>query len=159
MGMSKAAEKFKTGKPGFGYKDGKLFRFEKKSVLVLAPWPNPQSWFKSHRKGWHSSRKRADRVFTDALYAKGDIDKNLLYFEIEDDANLRIWTGDPAVPDPEEVRQFNHYYGEGPRYAEDSHDCFSCVNALAYMLDLYKSTKTPQCKKKVQQQKKTSAAI
>jgi hypothetical protein len=40
-----------------------------------------------------------------------------------------------------------------------SHDCFSCVNALAYMLDLYKSTKTPQCKKKVQQQKKTSAAI
>jgi len=27
------------------------------------------------------------------------------------------------------------------------------------MLDLYKSTKTPQCKKKVQQQKKTSAAI
>lgn len=90
MGMSKAAEKFKTGKPGFGYKDGKLFRFEKKSVLVLAPWPNPQSWFKSHRKGWHSSRKRADRVFTDALYAKGDIDKNLLYFEIEDDANLRI---------------------------------------------------------------------
>ena len=119
MGMSKAAEKFKTGKPGFGYKDGKLFRFEKKSVLVLAPWPNPQSWFKSHRKGWHSSRKRADRVFTDALYAKGDIDKNLLYFEIEDDANLRIWTGDPAVPDPEEVMQFNHYYGEGPRYAED----------------------------------------
>lgn len=94
--MSKKACKFKTGRPGFGCKGGKLYRFEKKSVLVLAPWPEPQAWFKSHRKGWHSSRKRADKVFSAALYAKSDIDPGDLGLDKENETGLNVWEGDPV---------------------------------------------------------------
>ena len=95
--------KFKPGKPGFGCKNGKLYRFEKRSVLVFAPWPNPQAWFKSHRKGWHSSRKRADKVFSGTLFAKGAETVDLPSLDTPD---LRVWCGDPAQPDPAEIQQF-----------------------------------------------------
>ena len=117
--MSKKACKFKTGKPGFGCKDGKLYRFEKKSVLVLAPWPEPQAWFKSHRKGWHSSRKRADKVFTDALYAKSDIDTDVFGLDNENDPRLKVWEGDPANPDPEEVAQYVRAQGVEPQHPDE----------------------------------------
>ncbi len=117
--MSAASGKFKTGKPGFGYKDGKLYRFEKRSVLVLAPWPKPQAWFKSHRKGWHSSRKRADTVFSEALYAKKDIDKSPLYEDLDSELRYRIWEGDPYSPDPIEVANFTRIYGRPPCGAPD----------------------------------------
>ena len=90
-------EKFKTGRPGFSFKDGKLYRFEKKSVLVLAPWPKPQAWFKSHRKPWHSSRKRADKAFTGALFPKWCIEAGLSYLDPDRDPTLRVWTGLPGV--------------------------------------------------------------
>ena len=117
--MSKKACKFKTGKPGFGCKDGKLYRFEKKSVLVLAPWPEPQAWFKSHRKGWHSSRKRADKVFTDALYAKSDVDTDVFGLDNENDPRLKVWEGDPANPDPEEVAQYVRAQGVEPQHPDE----------------------------------------
>ena len=113
------AEKFKTGKPGFGFQNGKLYRFEKKSVLVLAPWPNPQSWFKSHRKGWHSSRKRADEVFSAALYPQGDMVQGLEYLDPDGALGLRIWAGDPNVPVPEEVEQYQLRVGRQPNMPED----------------------------------------
>ena len=105
--MSKKACKFKTGKPGFGCKDGKLYRFEKKSVLVLAPWPEPQAWVKSHRKGWHSSRKRADKVFTEILFPRGDEERHLL----DGDPYLRVWTEDPSAPGAEEREDYVRRYG------------------------------------------------
>lgn len=117
--MRKTAGKFKTGKPGYGCKDGKLYRFEKKSVLVLAPWPEPQAWFKNHRKDWHSSRKRADKVFSGALYAKGDIDKDVFGGENENDPRLKVWAGDPTNPDPEEIAQYVHTHGVEPRVPEE----------------------------------------
>ena len=117
--MSKKACKFKTGKPGFGCKDGKLYRFEKKSVLVLAPWPNPQAWFKSHRKGWHSSRKRADKVFSGALYPKENIESGLEYFDGKDVPRLKIWEGDPNRPDPAEIEQYEINIGHRPHLPQD----------------------------------------
>lgn len=113
------AGKFKTGKPGYGCKAGKLYRFEKKSVLVLAPWPEPQAWFKSHRKGWHSSRKRADKVFTDALYAKSDIDTDVFGLDNENDPRLKVWMGDPANPDPEELAHYVRAQGVEPQHPEE----------------------------------------
>lgn len=113
------AEKFKTGKPGYGCKAGKLYRFEKKSVLVLAPWPEPQAWFKSHRKGWHSSRKRADKVFTDALYAKSDIDTDVFGLDNENNPRLKMWSGDPACPDPEELAHYVRAHGVEPQHPDE----------------------------------------
>ena len=117
--MSRKKEKFKTGKPGFGYRNGKLYRFEKKSVLVLAPWPKPQAWFKSHRKPWHSSRKRADKVFSAALYPQGDMEQGLEYFDPEEACSLRIWEGDPNHPDPAEVEQYEINVGHRPHLPDD----------------------------------------
>ena len=117
--MSKGAGKFKTGKPGFGCQNGKLYRFEKQSVLVLAPWPKPQAWFKSCRKPWHSSRKWADKVFSAALYPKGNIEQDLEYFDPEGAPSLKIWEGDPNDPDPAEVERFEHINEHRPRLPDD----------------------------------------
>lgn len=119
MGMSKGDGKFKTGKPGFGYQSGKLYRFEKKSVLVLAPWPEPQTWFKSHRKGWHSSRKRADKVFSAALYPRDGMAQDLEYFDLEDAPGNKIWAGDPNHPDPAEVDWYERVHLHPPRLPDD----------------------------------------
>lgn len=119
MGMSKGDWKFKTGKPGFGYQSGKLYRFEKKSVLVLAPWPEPQTWFKSHRKGWHSSRKRADKVFSAALYPRDGMAQDLEYFDLEDAPGNKIWAGDPNHPDPAEVDWYERVHLHPPRLPDD----------------------------------------
>jgi len=117
--MRKAVGKFNMGKPGYGCKDGKLYRFEKRSVLVLSPWPEPQAWFKSNRRGWHSSRKRADKVFTDALYAKSDIDKDIFGLDNENDPSLKVWEGNPANPDPEEVAQYVRAHGVEPQHSDE----------------------------------------
>jgi hypothetical protein len=37
---------FKEGRRGLAFKDGKLFEFTKRHVLVLSPWPDPRAWFK-----------------------------------------------------------------------------------------------------------------
>ena len=75
--MSEKAGKNIREKPRFGYRDGKLYHFKGKGILVLGPWPEPQAWFKNSQMGWHSSRERADKVFSAILFAKGDEDCNL----------------------------------------------------------------------------------
>lgn len=105
--MSEKLGKGKAGKSRFGYRDGKLYYFERKSVLVLAPWPKPQAWFKNSRMGWHSSRKRADKIFTPLLFAKGDEDANLPNCN---EPSLQIWTGDPSAPGPEEREEYVRRY-------------------------------------------------
>ena len=103
--MSEA--KSKSGKARYGYRDGKLYYFERLSVLVLAPWPKPQAWFKNSREGWHSSRKRADKVFSHILFARGDEELHLL----DGDTSLRVWTEDPSVPGAEERESYSRRYG------------------------------------------------
>lgn len=115
--MNKVADQFKPGKPGFGCKAGKLYRFEKRSVLVLAPWPEPQAWFKSHRKGWHSSRKRADKVFSNTLFSKDWIKREGYGFI--GGFTWDVWLGDPAKPQPGEVEQYKRYHGKEPKSPED----------------------------------------
>ncbi len=105
--MSKKLEKFKVGRPGFSYKNGKLYHFEKRNVLVMSPWPDPRAWYKSARIPWHSSRKRADKVFQTALFPKGEEDRipasrREAYFELD----LRVWTGDPNHPCIDEIHQY-----------------------------------------------------
>lgn len=117
--MNRKKEQFKTGKPGFGCRNSKLYRFEKKSVLVLAPWPKPQAWFKSHRKPWHSSRKRADKVFSAALYPKGNPEDGLEYFDPDGALGLRLWDGDPHDPVAAEVEQYEFRVGRQPHLPED----------------------------------------
>ncbi|MDY0148506.1 MAG: hypothetical protein RBT03_00285 [Kiritimatiellia bacterium] len=110
-------EKFKTGRPGFGCKDGKLYRFEKKSVLVLAPWPEPQAWFKSNRRGWHSSRKRADKVFSGTLFSKDWLNREGYGFIGE--FCWELWEGDPGNPQPGEVEQYMRCHGKRHQSPED----------------------------------------
>jgi len=103
--MSEA--KSKTGKTRYGYRDGKLYYFDRLSVLVLAPWPKPQAWFKNSRVGWHSSRKRADKVFGPLLGAHEEEE----YLPGYDDPSLQVWTGDPSQPDPIELEQYQKRWG------------------------------------------------
>lgn len=105
--METGEAKSKTGKARYGYRDGKLYYFERLSVLVLAPWPKPQAWFKNSRVGWHSSRKRADKVFAEILFPKGDEDRHLL----DGDSSLRVWTEDPSIPGAEEREGYVRRYG------------------------------------------------
>lgn len=99
--------KAKKGKSRYGYRDGKLYYFERLSVLVLAPWPKPQAWFKNSRVGWHSSRKRADKVFSGILFSRGGEERHLL----DGDSSLRVWTEDPSAPGAEEREGYVRRYG------------------------------------------------
>ena len=96
------------GKPKFGYRNGKLYYFDRLSVLVLAPWPKPQAWFKNSRVGWHSSRKRADKVFGPLLGAHEGEE----YLPDYSDPSYRVWTGDPANPGELEREQYLTRWGQ-----------------------------------------------
>jgi hypothetical protein len=58
---------FKEGRQGLTSKNGKLFEFTKRHVLVLSPWPDPRAWFKRRSHGWKATRKWADEVFTNRV--------------------------------------------------------------------------------------------
>lgn len=51
---------FKEGRPGYVFKDGKLYHFEKRHVLVMAPWPDPRAWVKARSHHWKPTRTCAD---------------------------------------------------------------------------------------------------
>ena len=81
--MSKESINGNQGTTHFGYRNGKLYYFGKKSVLVMAPWPKPQAWFKAGpRMPWRSSRKQADRVLGYALFPKGEEHLHVPYFNL-----------------------------------------------------------------------------
>ena len=51
-------------RPGFSYKNGKLYRFDHRRIVVMAPWPDPRAWFRTPTKNWQPTRKWADRVLS-----------------------------------------------------------------------------------------------
>lgn len=53
---------FKKGRCGFEFKDGKLYEFTSRHVLVMRPWPEPMAWYKQGRHPWRTTRKLADEV-------------------------------------------------------------------------------------------------
>ena len=49
---------FKIGRPGCSFKNGKLYSFSDRRVLVLSAGTDPRCWVKSKgNPSWHSSRK------------------------------------------------------------------------------------------------------
>lgn len=62
---------FRPGRRGMAFKNGKLYEFSPRHVLVMAVWPHPQAWLKRASHGWKSSRKWADALLSGALFAKG----------------------------------------------------------------------------------------
>ncbi len=59
---------FIEGRPGFAFKDGKLYFFEKDRVLVMSSWPDPRAWFKKRSHGWKATRQYADRILYRFLF-------------------------------------------------------------------------------------------
>ncbi len=55
---------FKQQRPGLAFKNGKLYQFTDRHVLVLSPWPDPRAWFKRRSHGWKATRKWADVLFS-----------------------------------------------------------------------------------------------
>ncbi len=56
-------------RPGFSYKDGKLYRFELRRIVVLAPWPDPRAWYRTPARNWQPTRRHADGVLCDLSLA------------------------------------------------------------------------------------------
>lgn len=47
------------------YKNGKLYAFDARRLVILSEWPDLRTWYKTPCKPWVSSRKRADDVLCD----------------------------------------------------------------------------------------------
>ena len=65
---------FKEGRRGLAFKNGKLYEFTDRHVLVVSGGRDPRAWFKRRSHGWKATRKWADllfssRVFPDEPYA------------------------------------------------------------------------------------------
>jgi len=65
---------FKEGRWGYAFKNGKLYSFEPRHVLVMTPWPDPRAWYKRRSHGWRPNRKLADELFSKNLFSAEDID-------------------------------------------------------------------------------------
>ena len=59
---------FKEGRYGFAFKNGKLYWFDKRHVLVMTSWPDPRAWLKRRSHDWKASRKWADQLLTLACH-------------------------------------------------------------------------------------------
>lgn len=54
--------------PGSVCKNGKLYRFDRRQVVVMAPWPDPRAWYRTATKAWQPTRRRADEVLCQGLW-------------------------------------------------------------------------------------------
>jgi len=68
MKPSKKKSWFREGRWGLSFKDGKLYEFTERHVLVMQGWPDPRAWFKRRSHGWRPTRKWADALFSDPLF-------------------------------------------------------------------------------------------
>ena len=66
---------YKAGKPGWAFKSGKLYRFEGRKAVVMAPWPDPRAWIKTSGAGFRATRKHADEYFSKHLFPKSETPK------------------------------------------------------------------------------------
>ena len=51
--------KFQQGRFGYAYKNGKLYHFDNRHVLVMRGWPHPLAWLKRRSHNWRHDRKFA----------------------------------------------------------------------------------------------------
>ncbi len=59
---------FREGRWGLAFKDGKLYQFTDRHVLVMQGWPDPRAWFKRRSHGWRPTRKWADALFSEPQF-------------------------------------------------------------------------------------------
>lgn len=52
---------FRAGTHGLAFKNGKLYEFSGRHVLVMRPWPLPMAWYKRRSHNWRPTRKLADK--------------------------------------------------------------------------------------------------
>lgn len=67
---------FKEPRPGYVFKNGKFYWFDRRHVLVMAGWPEPRAWLKRRSHGWRGDRKVADGVLSGESFPvgqKGDL--------------------------------------------------------------------------------------
>ena len=73
MNRKSTKSEFKKGSYGVAWKNGKLYDFTDRHVLVLKLWPDPRSWLKRPSHDWKSNRKIADTVFSRVLFPPGHV--------------------------------------------------------------------------------------
>ncbi len=59
---------FHAGPRGLAFKNGKLYRFTDRHVVVMRPWPQPMAWYKRRSHNWRPTRKLADEVVAQARF-------------------------------------------------------------------------------------------
>ena len=60
--------KFKPGRSGLEFKNGKLYQFTDRHVVVMRPWPQPMAWCKRRAHNWQPTRELADAVVSAARF-------------------------------------------------------------------------------------------
>lgn len=64
VGIMVRDKHFKAGAIGIAFKNGKLYEFTDRHVLVMKGYPDPRGWFKRRSHGFKPTRKFADNVFS-----------------------------------------------------------------------------------------------
>ena len=61
---------FKAGRRGLAFKNGKLYEFTDRHVLVMTGGDDPRAWFKRRSHGWKATRKWADELLVRSVFAQ-----------------------------------------------------------------------------------------
>ena len=59
---------FRPGPWGLAFKNGKLYLFSDRYVVVMRSWPQPMAWWKRRSHSWRPTRKLADEVVSQARF-------------------------------------------------------------------------------------------
>lgn len=57
----------KPFRPGWEFKDGKLYAFSRNDVVVLRGWPAPAAWRRTRCRPWRHTRAHANDTFSCVL--------------------------------------------------------------------------------------------
>ena len=58
---------------GQAFKDGKLYCFETRRILVAKPWPDLLAWVKTPTRTWRPTCKAADQIIMERLFPPGTL--------------------------------------------------------------------------------------
>lgn len=90
---------------GMSLKNGKLYVFSKKDVIVLKSWPDPRAWRRTKKKAWHCIRPH---IRLDGLHADISPKESRQVYGIDDDAPPRASAPtDEAQPQPWDTPEFH----------------------------------------------------
>ncbi|MGA1531253.1 MAG: PcfJ domain-containing protein [Kiritimatiellia bacterium] len=60
---------FQKPRPGIAFKNGKLYEFRARRIVVLRAWPEPMAWCRTSKAGWRATRKWADELLVSCFSA------------------------------------------------------------------------------------------